>query len=161
MLLFDVVFEVNMIEVKNVIEQLNKEILMCFDFKGFDVCVEQKECELMLFVDDDFKFGQVKDVLIGKLVKCNVDVCFFDYGKVEKIGGDKVKQIVIVKKGVMGDFVKKIVCFVKDSKIKVQVSIQGDVVCILGMKCDDLQSMIVMLCKDVIDMLFDFNNFCD
>ncbi|RDT00861.1 YajQ family cyclic di-GMP-binding protein, partial [Burkholderia contaminans] len=122
---FDVVSEANMIEVKNAIEQSNKEISTRFDFKGSDARVEQKERELTLFADDDFKLGQVKDVLIGKLAKRNVDVRFLDYGKVEKIGGDKVKQIVTVKKGVTGDLAKKIVRLVKDSKIKLQAGIQG------------------------------------
>ncbi|MFH5252439.1 YajQ family cyclic di-GMP-binding protein [Burkholderia semiarida] len=158
---FDVVSEANMIEVKNAIEQSNKEISTRFDFKGSDARVEQKERELTLFADDDFKLGQVKDVLIGKLAKRNVDVRFLDYGKVEKIGGDKVKQIVTVKKGVTGDLAKKIVRLVKDSKIKVQASIQGDAVRISGAKRDDLQSTIAMLRKDVTDAPLDFNNFRD
>ncbi|WP_201325736.1 DUF520 family protein, partial [Burkholderia sp. E168m23] len=108
-----------------------------------------------------FKLGQVKDVLIGKLAKRNVDVRFLDYGKVEKIGGDKVKQVVTVKKGVTGDLAKKIVRLVKDSKIKVQASIQGDAVRISGTKRDDLQSTIAMLRKDVTDTPLDFNNFRD
>lgn len=158
---FDVVSEANMIEVKNAIEQSNKEISTRFDFKGSDARVEQKERELTLFADDDFKLGQVKDVLIGKLAKRNVDVRFLDCGKVEKIGGDKVKQIVTVKKGVTGDLAKKIVRLVKDSKIKVQASIQGDAVRVNGTKRDDLQSVIAMLRKDVTDTPLDFNNFRD
>ncbi len=154
---FDVVSEANMIEVKNAI----KEISTRFDFKGSDARVEQKERELTLFADDDFKLGQVKDVLINKLAKRNVDVRFLDYGKVEKIGGDKVKQIVTVKKGVTGDLAKKIVRLVKDSKIKVQASIQGDAVRVAGTKRDDLQNVIAMLRKDVTDTPLDFNNFRD
>jgi uncharacterized protein YajQ (UPF0234 family) len=158
---FDVVSEANMIEVKNAIEQSNKEISTRFDFKGSDARVEQKDRELTLFADDDFKLGQVKDVLIGKMAKRNVDVRFLDYGKVEKIGGDKVKQVVTVKKGVTGDLAKKIVRLVKDSKIKVQASIQGDAVRVSGAKRDDLQSVIAMLRKDVTDTPLDFNNFRD
>ncbi|GBH24673.1 YajQ family cyclic di-GMP-binding protein [Burkholderia vietnamiensis] len=158
---FDVVSEANMIEVKNAIEQSNKEISTRFDFKGSDARVEQKERELTLFADDDFKLGQVKDVLIGKLAKSNVDGRFRDYGKVEKIGGDKVKQIVTVKKGVTGDLAKKIVRLVKDSKNKGQASIQGDAVRVAGTKRDDLQSVIAMLRKDVTDTPLDFNNFRD
>lgn len=96
---FDVVCEANMVEVKNAVEQSNKEISTRFDFKGSDSRVEQKEGELTLFADDDFKLGQVKDVLVSKMAKRSVDVRFLDYGKVEKIGGDKVKQIVTIKKG--------------------------------------------------------------
>ena len=86
---------------------------------------------------------------------------FLEYGKIEKIGGDKVKQVVTIKKGVTGDLAKKIVKLVKDSKIKVQASIQGDAVRVAGTKRDDLQSTIAMLKKDVTDTPLDFNNFRD
>ena len=160
---FDVVCEANMIEVKNAIEQSNKEISTRFDFKGSDARLElkEKEHEITAFADDDFKLGQVKDVLLSKMAKRNVDVRFLDYGKIEKIGGDKVKQVVTVKKGVSGDLAKKIVKLVKDSKIKVQASIQGDAVRIAGTKRDDLQSTIAMLKKDVTETPLDFNNFRD
>lgn len=147
---FDVVSEANMIEVKNAVEQSNKEISTRFDFKGSDARVEQKERELTLYADDDFKLGQVKDVLIGKMAKRNVDVRFLDYGKIEKIGGDKVKQVVTIKKGVSGDLAKKVVRIVKDSKIKVQASIQGDAVRVSGAKRDDLQSTIALLRKEAV-----------
>ncbi len=158
---FDVVSEANMIEVKNALEQANKEISTRFDFKGSDARVEQKEGELTLFADDDFKLGQAKDVLVSKMAKRNVDVRFLDYGKIDKIGGDKVKQTVTVKKGVSGDLAKKIVKLVKDSKIKVQASIQGDAVRIAGTKRDDLQSVMALLRKDITDTPLDFNNFRD
>src|ERR1700753_1336534 len=122
---FDVVCEVNMVEVKNAIEQSNKEISTRFDFKGSDARVEQKERELTAYADDEFKLGQVKDVLVSKLAKRNVDVRFLDYGKIEKIGGDKVKQVVTVKKGVSGDLAKKIVRLVKKNKKKVEGSVAG------------------------------------
>jgi cyclic-di-GMP-binding protein len=158
---FDVVCEANMVEVKNAVEQSNKEISTRFDFKGSDSRVEQKERELTMFADDDFKLAQVTDVLVNKMSKRGVDVRFLDYGKIEKIGGDKVKQIVTVKKGVSGDLAKKIVKLVKDSKIKVQASIQGDAVRVPGAKRDDLQSVIAMLRKEVTDTPLDFNNFRD
>ena len=158
---FDVVSEANMIEVKNAIEQANKEISTRFDFKGSDSRIEHKEQELTLFADDNFKLEQVTQVLISKMAKRNVDVRFLDYGKVEKISGDKVKQVVKVKKGVEGDLAKKIVRVIKDSKMKVQASIQGDSVRIAGAKRDDLQSAIALLRKDVTDTPLDFNNFRD
>ena len=158
---FDVVCEANMIEVKNSVEQANKEITNRFDFKGSDSRVEHKENELTAFADDDFKLGQVKDVLISKMAKRNVDVRFLDYGKTERIGGDKVKQVITIKKGVTGDLSKKIVKMIKDSKIKVQASIQGDAVRVTGAKRDDLQSVIAMLRKEVSDTPLDFNNFRD
>jgi uncharacterized protein YajQ (UPF0234 family) len=158
---FDVVCEANMIEVKNAVEQAGKEITTRFDFKGSDARVEHKENDLTLFADDDFKLGQVKDVLISKLAKRNVDVRFLDYGKVEKIGGDKIKQVVSIKKGVSGDLSKKIVRLIKDSKIKVQGSIQGDAVRVSGTKRDDLQAVMALLRKEVTDTPLDFNNFRD
>lgn len=158
---FDVVCEANMVEVKNAVEQANKEISTRFDFKGSDARVEQKENELTAFADDDFKLGQVKDVLISKMAKRNVDVRFLDYGKTDKIGGDKVKQVITIKKGVTGDLAKKIVRMIKDSKIKVQASIQGDAVRVSGTKRDDLQNVIAMLRKDVSEAPLDFNNFRD
>jgi uncharacterized protein YajQ (UPF0234 family) len=158
---FDVVVEANMVEVKNAVEQSNKEVSTRFDFKGSDARVEQKENELTLYADDDFKLGQVKDVLLNKMAKRSVDVRFLDYGKIEKIGGDKVKQAVTIKKGVSGDLSKKIVRLVKDSKIKVQASIQGDAVRVSGTKRDDLQAVIALLRKDVSETPLDFNNFRD
>ena len=158
---FDIVCEANMIEVKNAVEQSNKEISTRFDFKGSDARIEQKENELTMYADDDFKLGQVKDVLLSKMAKRNVDVRFLDYGKIEKIGGDKAKQVVTIKKGVSGDLAKKIVKTIKDSKIKVQASIQGDAVRASGAKRDDLQSVIALLRKEVVDTPLDFNNFRD
>ena len=158
---FDVVSEANMVEVKNAIEQANKEISTRFDFKGSDSRVEHKEQELTLFADDNFKLDQVTQVLIAKMAKRNVDVRFLDYGKVEKISGDKVKQGVKVKKGVEGDLAKKIVRLIKDSKMKVQASIQGDSVRVAGAKRDDLQSAMALLRKDITDTPLDFNNFRD
>ncbi|AJP58547.1 YajQ family cyclic di-GMP-binding protein [Pandoraea vervacti] len=158
---FDVVSEANMIEVKNAVEQANKEISTRFDFKGSDSRVEHKEQEITLFADDNFKLDQVTQVLISKMAKRNVDVRFLDYGKIEKISGDKVKQVVKVKKGVEGDLAKKIVRIIKDSKMKVQASIQGDSVRVSGAKRDDLQSAMALLRKDVTDTPLDFNNFRD
>jgi uncharacterized protein YajQ (UPF0234 family) len=158
---FDVVCEANMVEVKNAVEQANKEISTRFDFKGSDARVEHKEQELTLFADDDFKISQVTDVLLAKLAKRNVDVRFLDYQDKQKISGDKMKQVVKIKKGVTGDLAKKIVKQIKDSKIKVQASIQGDAVRVTGAKRDDLQNVIAMLRKDVSDAPLDFNNFRD
>ncbi|HVL10369.1 MAG TPA: YajQ family cyclic di-GMP-binding protein [Burkholderiaceae bacterium] len=158
---FDVVCEANMIELKNAVEQANKEISTRFDFKGSDARIEQKDVELTAYADDDFKMGQLRDVLVGKLAKRGVDVRFLEDGKLEKIGGDKLKQTIKIKKGVSGDLAKKIVRQIKDSKMKVQASIQGDAVRVTGAKRDDLQAVMAMLRKDVSDAPLDFNNFRD
>ncbi len=158
---FDVVSEANTVEVKNAVDQSNKEISTRFDFKGSDARVEQKERELTAYADSEFQLNQVRDVLTGKMVKRNVDVRFLDMGKIEKIGGDKVKQVIKVKNGIESDDAKKIVRLIKDSKMKVQASIQGDAVRVTGAKRDDLQSAIALLRKEVTELPLEFNNFRD
>ncbi len=158
---FDVVSEANQVEVKNAVDQANKEITTRFDFKGSDARIEQKERELTAYADSEFQLGQVRDVLTTKMTKRNVDVRFLDLGKIEKIGGDKVKQVIKVKNGIESDAAKKIQRIIKDSKIKVQASIQGDTLRVQGAKRDDLQTTIAMLKKEVTDLPLEFNNFRD
>jgi uncharacterized protein YajQ (UPF0234 family) len=158
---FDIVSEANMVEVRNALDQANKEITNRFDFKGSDARVELKERELTAYADDDFKLGQVRDVLVGKFAKRGVDVRFLDQGSIQKISGDKVKQPITIRHGVSGDLAKKIVRLVKDSKLKVQASIQGDTVRVTGAKRDDLQAAIALLRKDITDVPLAFENFRD
>ncbi len=158
---FDVVSEANLVEVRNAIDQTNKEVGTRFDFKGSDARVEQKERDLTLFADSEFQLSQVRDIVNTKMTKRGVDVRFLDVGKVEKIGGDKVKQVVKVKNGIESEAAKKIVKAIKESKMKVQASIQGDAVRITGAKRDDLQSAIALLKTSITDMPLDFNNFRD
>ncbi|MDR7050069.1 uncharacterized protein YajQ (UPF0234 family) [Duganella sp. 3397] len=150
-----------MIEVKNAVDQSNKEITTRFDFKGSDARVEQKDNELTAFADSEFQLSQVRDVLTNKLAKRKVDVRFLEDGDIKKIGGDKVKQVIKVKNGIETDDAKKIVRVIKDSKMKVQASIQGESVRVTGAKRDDLQAAMAMLRKDVPDMPLEFNNFRD
>jgi len=158
---FDIASEVNKVELKNAIEQTNKEVSTRFDFKGSDARVEQKELELTLYADDDFKLGQVKDVMLNKMAKRSVDVRLLDEKTREKIGGDKVKQIINVKNGIETELAKKIVKHIKDAKLKVTASIQGETVRVTGAKRDDLQAAIA-LCKSKIDEVpLQFNNFRD
>jgi uncharacterized protein YajQ (UPF0234 family) len=158
---FDVVSEANQVEVKNAVEQSNKEITTRFDFKGSDARVEQKERELTAFADSEFQLSQVRDVLTTKMSKRNVDVRFLDLGKIEKIGGDKVKQVIKVKNGIESEAAKKIQRLIKDSKTKVQASIQGDALRVTGAKRDDLQATMALLRKEVTDLPLEFNNFRD
>ena len=158
---FDVVLEADMIEVKNAVEQSQKEIATRFDFKGTGAAVEQKERELTVTADSDFQLQQVRDVLIGKLGKRKVDVRFLEDGDIKKIGGDKVRKVIKVKNGIESDDAKKIVKVIKDSKMKVQASIQGESVRVTGAKRDDLQAAIALLRKDVTDLPLEFNNFRD
>ncbi len=158
---FDVVLEANMVEVRNAVDQANKEVGTRFDFKGSDARIEQKERELTAYADSEFQLNQLRDILTGRMTKRNIDVRFLDSGKIEKIGGDKVKQVIKVKNGVEADVAKKIVKVIKDSKMKVQASIQGDAVRVTGTKRDDLQSAIALLKKDVSELPLDFSNFRD
>ncbi len=155
------VCEPDMIELKNAIEQSNKEITNRFDFKGSDSRVEQKDETLILFGDDDFKLGQVRDVLYSKMAKRNVDVRYLKDEKTETIGGDKRKQTMKVQKGIETDLAKKVVRVIKDSKVKVQASIQGDAVRVTGAKRDDLQETMALLRKQITEAPLGFNNFRD
>ncbi len=158
---FDIASEANKVELKNAIEQTNKEVSTRFDFKGSDARIEQKEFELTLFADDDFKLGQVKDVLLNKMAKRGVDVRLLDEKDCEKIGGDKVKQIINVKNGIETELAKKIQRLIKDSKIKVTASIQGESVRVTGTKRDDLQQAIALCKEKITEVPLQFNNFRD
>lgn len=158
---FDIVSEVNQVELKNAIEQTNKEVTNRFDFKGSDARIELGENTLTVYADDEFKLGQVYDVMIGKMAKRNVDVRSLQRGKSEKIGGDKIKQVITVRVGVDQELGKRIQKMVKEAKLKVQASIQGDAVRISGAKRDDLQQVITMMKKNVTDFPLQFNNFRD
>lgn len=159
---FDTVLEPNLVEVRNAVDQTNKEVGTRFDFKGTDARIEQKDKELTLFADSDFQLTQVMDILMAKMTKRSVDVRFLDTSaKPEKISGDKVKQKVLVKAGIDSDTAKKIQRAIKDSKMKVQASIQGDTVRVQGGKRDDLQAAIALLRKEVGDLPLSFNNFRD
>lgn len=158
---FDIVSEVDRQEVKNAIEQANKEIQNRYDFKGSDARIEQKELELSVFADDEFKLGQVMDVLRNRLAKRNVDVRSLEPGTQEKISGDKVKLPVKVKTGIAQDKGKQIVKLLKDAKLKVNGTIQGEAVRVQGTKKDDLQAAIQLVRKSVTDLPVQFINFRD
>ena len=158
---FDIVCEPNAVELKNAVDTANKEIANRFDFKGSDARIElkEKEHEIYVYADDDFKLGQVRDVLYGKMAKRNVDTRYLKAEDPEKIGGDKVKQAVRVKAGIDTDTARKIQTLVKQSKIKVQAAIQGDVVRISGAKRDDLQAAMALVRREVADQPLSFTNF--
>src|SRR6478735_4355119 len=149
---FDIVSQVDRQEVKNALEQTNKEITNRFDFKGSDARVEQNELALTVYADDEFKLGQVLDVLRGRMAKRNIDVRSLELGAVEKISGDKVKRPVTVKVGVPQDKGKQIQKLIKDAKLKVAASIQGDAVRVSGAKRDDLQATIQLVRTSVTDL---------
>ena len=158
---FDATLEADATELRNAVEQTAKEIGTRFDFKGTSASVEQKDRELTCIADSDFQLGQVRDVLIGKCAKRGVDVRFLNMGDIQKLGGDKIKQVITVRHGIAGDDAKRIVRVIKDSKMKVQAAIQGDAVRITGGKRDDLQAAIALLKKEVSDLPLTFGNFRD
>ncbi len=158
---FDIVSEVNQVEVRNALDQTNKELSTRFDFKGSDARVEHKDNELTLYADDEFKLRQVTDVLLGKLAKRGLDVRALKAGNVEKIGGDKVKQGITIRVGIEQELAKRIVKAIKESKLKLQASIQGTAVRVSGGKKDELQSAIALVKKTVTDFPVQFGNFRD
>ena len=158
---FDIVSEVDKQEVRNAVDQTNKEVSTRFDFKGSEARVEQADYALTVFADDEFKLGQVQDVLTAKLVKRGVDIQCLELGKTEKISGDKVKRVTTVKVGVESELAKKIVKLVKDSKLKAQASIQGNAVRVSGAKKDSLQEVIALVRRANLGFSLQFTNFRD
>jgi uncharacterized protein YajQ (UPF0234 family) len=159
---FDIVSEVDNVELRNAVDQANREVGNRFDFKGSDARIEIADGNaLTVFADDDFKLGQVYDVLIAKMAKRDVDVRSLSRGQVEKISGDKVKQVISVRSGVDKDLAKRIVKLIKDSKLKLQGSIQGDSVRVSGAKKDNLQEAMALVRSEVKDYPLQFSNFRD
>jgi uncharacterized protein YajQ (UPF0234 family) len=158
---FDIVSDVNQVEVRNALDQANKEITNRFDFKGSDARIEYAEKALTLHADDEFKLKQVTDVLLAKFAKRQVDVRSLKYGDPEKVSGNKVKQVITVRTGVEQELAKKIVRLLKDGKLKVQASIQGEAVRVTGAKKDDLQGAIALVRKSITDYPLQYENFRD
>lgn len=160
---FDTTLEANFVEVKNAVEQTAREVGNRFDFKGSSADLELKEKDkaITLFGDSDFQIGQVNEILINKLTKRSVDVRFLDAGKIEKIGGDKVKQVITVRNGIATEDAKKIQQALKASKLKVQAAIQGDTVRVTGGKRDDLQMAQDVIRKAMSDLPLGFGNYRD
>jgi len=158
---FDTVCEADLVEVKNAVDNTAKEIGTRFDFKGTSAAIELKEKDITLIGDSDFQLQQIDDILRNKLAKRNVDVRFLDKGDVQKMGGDKVKQVVNVRNGIASEDAKKIQRIIKDSKLKVQAAIQGESVRVTGAKRDDLQAAMALIRKDIPDLPLSFDNFRD
>jgi uncharacterized protein YajQ (UPF0234 family) len=158
---FDIVSEVDKQEVRNAVEQTNREVGNRFDFKDSDARIEQAELVLTVFADTEFQLDQVQDILSQKLAKRGVDVKCLDMGTAEKISGNKVKRSVTIKTGVETELAKKVVKLIKDSKLKAQASIQGDTVRVSGAKRDTLQEVIALVKKSITDFPLQFSNFRD
>ncbi|WP_028534458.1 YajQ family cyclic di-GMP-binding protein [Paludibacterium yongneupense] len=158
---FDIVSEVNKVEVRNAVDQANKEVSTRYDFKGSDARIEVNEKVMTLFADAEFQLEQVRDIVLGKLAKRGIDVRCLENGKIEKVSGNKIKQAVTVREGIETELSKKIVRLIKDSKLKLQASIQGEAVRVNGAKRDVLQECIALMRKEITDFPLQFNNFRD
>ena len=158
---FDTVCEASTVDVKHAVENTAKEISTRFDFKGTPAAIELKDKEITLIGNADFQLSQIEDILQNKLTKRNVDVRFLDKGDVQKIGGDKVKQVIKVRDGIETELGKKIQRLIKDSKLKVQAAIQESKLRVTGAKRDDLQAAMALIKKEMTDMPLSFDNFRD
>lgn len=156
---FDVVSEVDMQEVDNAINQAIKEIGTRYDFRGSKSEISLEGDTIKLIGDDEYKLGAVVDVLKGKMVKRNVSIKNLEFGKVEAASGATVRQLVTIKKGISQENAKKVTKAIKDMKIKVQASIQGDQVRVSGKDKDDLQAVIQMLKNLDVSVELQFTNF--
>jgi len=154
---FDIVSKTDYAEVTNAINQSMKEVSQRFDFKGSKAAVELQGKDLVLTAEDETKLRNINDILQGKLVKRGVSLKALDYEKVEPAAGGTVRQLVKVQQGIPIEKAKEVVKYIKDSKLKVQASIQGETVRISGKDRDTLQEVIAALkAKDFgIDMTFD------
>jgi uncharacterized protein YajQ (UPF0234 family) len=158
---FDILSEVDLVALKNAVDVANRKIANRYDFKGTDARVEQNDKLLTLYGDSDFQLGQMKDILLPEMTSKKVDVRCLDYAELQKIAGNKVKQEIKVRVGIEQELSKKIVKSIKDSKLKVQASIQGDAVRVSGAKRDVLQEAIALVKKTITDFPLQFGNFRD
>jgi cyclic-di-GMP-binding protein len=154
---FDIVSKTDYAEVLNAINQTTKEISQRFDFKGSHATVDLQDKDLLLTAEDETKLRNMNDILQSKLVKRSISLKALDYQKIEPAAGGTVRQVVKIQQGIPTEKAKEIVRYIKDTKMKVQASIQGETVRISGKDRDTLQDVIAQLkAKDFgIDMKFD------
>jgi uncharacterized protein YajQ (UPF0234 family) len=158
---FDVVSEVDKQELVNAVDQANREISNRYDFKGTDARIEQVDSRLAVYADNEFQVGQAVDVLRNKLAKRSIDLACLEFGETEEIGGGKARQYITICEGIDRELAKKITRLVKDQKLKVQVSIQGEQLRVTGKKRDNLQDVISLLRGDDFGIPLQYVNFRD
>lgn len=157
---FDIVSEVDLVEVNNAVDQAHREVTTRFDFKGVDASISRDENLVNMIAESDFQLQQMLDMLTGKLAKRGVDVACMEVGDIV-ITGKQAKQTITLRQGIETDLARQIVKLVKGQKIKVQAAIQGEKVRITGKKRDELQKTIAMLKEENIELPLQFNNFRD
>ncbi|WP_203364176.1 YajQ family cyclic di-GMP-binding protein [Bacillus sp. REN10] len=156
---FDIVSKVDFAEVTNAIQMAMKEIQTRYDFKGSKSDIKLDKEELILVSDDDYKLEQLKDVLIGKLIKRSVPIKNLDYGKVEGASGGTVRQRAKMVQGIDKDTAKKINALIKQSGLKVKSQIQDDQMRVTGKNKDDLQQVIAAVRGADLPIDVQFVNF--
>jgi len=156
---FDIVSKIDMAEVTNAVTQAMKEIGQRFDFKGSKSNITQEKDVLVVVSDDDYKLKSVIDILQNKLVKRGVPIKNVSYGKVEAALAGTVRQRLTLQQGIPTDKAKEIVKAIKDSKIKVQASIQADQVRVSGKSRDDLQTVIQLLKGKEFGIELQYDNY--
>ena len=158
---FDIVSETDLQEVDNVIGNVTREITNRYDFKGSNCSIERAENVITVLADDDYKLGQINELLKGHSTRREVDPRAFDFGKAETASGNTLRQVITIKQGIDQETAKKITKEIKASKMKVQASIQGDSLRVTGKKRDDLQEAIAHVKGMGLELPLDFNNFRD
>jgi len=157
---FDVVSELDKHELRNAMDQANREVGTRFDFKGTDAKFELQDSDIQMTADAEFQLQQMLDILQSKLVKRGVDILCIDAQDVEQ-SGKQAKQLLVMREGLDKDLARKITKLVKEARLKVQAAIQGEKVRITGKKRDDLQNVIALLKAENLGLPLQFNNFRD
>ena len=142
---FDVVSEFDEQELRNALDQVRREVQQRFDFKGATVDLTQGNEDITLVTDDEFRAKAIRDLIESKAIKRNLSIKIFDWGKVEPAGGNKVRQVITLRRGLAEDLAKKISKLIRDEFPKVKPQIQGDAVRVSGKSKDDLQRVITRL----------------
>ncbi len=158
---FDVVCETDMQEMDNAVNQTHKEITTRYDFKGSKANITLSDETITIVGDDDYKLNTVAEILRAKLVRRNLDPKCLEYGELEDASGDAKRQILSIKQGISQELAKTMIKAIKQEKMKVQASIQGDQIRISGKKRDDLQSVITLIKGMDTDRPVNFVNFRD
>ena len=158
---FDVVSEVDLQEVRNALDQALREIGTRFDFKGSDTRIEWDGKLFTLGADDDFKLGQARDILYLRLAKRGIDMKAVTARAVEPAASGRARQVIEIRSGIDADAARRLIRLIKDSRARVQTSVQGDQLRVSGKKRDDLQEVIALLRRDPGDIALQFVNFRD
>ncbi len=161
---FDITSEADMVALKNAVDVTGRQVGNRYDFKGTSASVElnEKDKVITLHGDSEFQLGQIKDILFPEMEKkARESTKRLDVGDIQSISGNKAKQVLTIKSGIEAELAKKIVRIIKDSKLKVQASIQGDAVRVTGAKRDLLQEAIALVRKSVTDYPLEYGNFRD